>query len=126
MIRAFLRQIRLRREREHPGDAAGELEQARNTFQTDRVQYQRILTALAVTRSLPFAQLISGDDDTLIPSGNVQAVFAAAHEPKTLVWVAGEHIQPDEGLLIGRVADQVSGWLAARDLLPRSGPAPRF
>src|SRR4051812_4514541 len=45
---------------------AGELEQARNTFETDRVQYQRILTALAVTRSLPFAQLISGDGDTLM------------------------------------------------------------
>ena len=45
---------------------AGELEQARNTFQTDRVQYQRILTALAVTRSLPFATLVSGDGDTLM------------------------------------------------------------
>src|SRR3982751_2503919 len=45
---------------------AGELEQAKNTFATDREQYQRILTALAVTRSLPFAQLISGDGDTLM------------------------------------------------------------
>ncbi len=45
---------------------AGELEQARETFETDRVQYQRILTALAVTRSLPFATLVSGDGDTLM------------------------------------------------------------
>ena len=45
---------------------AGELEQARGTFETDRVQYQRILTALAVTRSLPFATLVSGDGDTLM------------------------------------------------------------
>ncbi len=45
---------------------AGELEQARQTFETDRVQYQRILTALAVTRSLPFATLVSGDGDTLM------------------------------------------------------------
>ena len=45
---------------------AGELEQARSTFETDRVQFQRILTALAVTRSLPFATLVSGDGDTLM------------------------------------------------------------
>jgi two-component system, NtrC family, nitrogen regulation sensor histidine kinase NtrY len=45
---------------------AGELEQAHGAFETDRVQYQRILTALAVTRSLPFATLVSGDGDTLM------------------------------------------------------------
>ena len=45
---------------------AGELEQARATFETDRVQYQRILRALAVTRSLPFATLVSSDGDTLM------------------------------------------------------------
>lgn len=45
---------------------AAELEQARGTFETDRVKYQRILTALAVTRSLPFTSLISADGDTLM------------------------------------------------------------
>lgn len=45
---------------------ANELEQARGTFETDRVKYQRILTALAVTRSLPFTSLISADGDTLM------------------------------------------------------------
>ena len=45
---------------------SGELERARSTFETDRVQYQRILTALAVTRSLPFATLVSSDGDTLM------------------------------------------------------------
>ncbi len=45
---------------------AGELEQARGSFETDRVQFQRILTALAVTRSLPFASLVSSDRDTLM------------------------------------------------------------
>jgi two-component system nitrogen regulation sensor histidine kinase NtrY len=45
---------------------AGELEQAHTTFQADRVQYQRIMTALAVTRSLPFAVLVSADGDTLM------------------------------------------------------------
>ncbi len=45
---------------------ATELEQARGTFETDREKYQRILTALAVTRSLPFTSLISADGDTLM------------------------------------------------------------
>ena len=45
---------------------ANELEQARGTFETDREKYQRILTALAVTRSLPFTSLISADGDTLM------------------------------------------------------------
>jgi two-component system nitrogen regulation sensor histidine kinase NtrY len=45
---------------------ATELEAARGTFETDRERYQRILTALAVTRSLPFTSLISRDTDTLM------------------------------------------------------------
>jgi two-component system nitrogen regulation sensor histidine kinase NtrY len=45
---------------------ANELEQARPTFETDKDKYQRILTALAITRSLPFTSLIDGDGDTLM------------------------------------------------------------
>ena len=45
---------------------AQELEQARPTFETDRDKYQRILTALAITRSLPFTSLIDADGDTLM------------------------------------------------------------
>ncbi|RUT32881.1 PAS domain-containing sensor histidine kinase [Arsenicitalea aurantiaca] len=45
---------------------ASELEQARGTFESDRSRFERILTALAITRSLPFTSLISGDGDTLM------------------------------------------------------------
>jgi two-component system nitrogen regulation sensor histidine kinase NtrY len=45
---------------------ATELEQARGTFEEDRDKFQRILTALAVTRSLPFTSLIDTDGDTLM------------------------------------------------------------
>jgi two-component system nitrogen regulation sensor histidine kinase NtrY len=45
---------------------ATELEQAKGTFESDKERYQRILTALAVTRSLPFTSLISKDGDTLM------------------------------------------------------------
>jgi two-component system nitrogen regulation sensor histidine kinase NtrY len=45
---------------------ATELEQSRPMFETDRDKYQRILTALAITRSLPFTSLIDADGDTLM------------------------------------------------------------
>ncbi|HWA17551.1 MAG TPA: PAS domain-containing sensor histidine kinase [Devosia sp.] len=45
---------------------AGELEHARETFGSDREQFQRIFTALAVTRSLPFAQLVSPEGTVLM------------------------------------------------------------
>jgi two-component system nitrogen regulation sensor histidine kinase NtrY len=45
---------------------ANELEQAHGTFESDREKFQRILTALAVTRSLPFTSLIDADGQTLM------------------------------------------------------------
>jgi two-component system nitrogen regulation sensor histidine kinase NtrY len=58
---------------------ATELEQARGTFETDRDKFQHILTALAVTRSLPYAQLIDKDGDTLM-----KAQIAAQGTPPKL------------------------------------------
>jgi two-component system nitrogen regulation sensor histidine kinase NtrY len=53
---------------------ASELEDTRDTFASDRERYQHILTALAVTRSLPFTSLISKDTDILMNAQiNVQA-----------------------------------------------------
>ena len=62
--------------------------------------------------------MVNGDDDSLIPPPNVEAVFAAAREPKTLMWIEGEHIQPDEDVLIRRLTSQIRAWLGARGLLP--------
>jgi two-component system nitrogen regulation sensor histidine kinase NtrY len=45
---------------------ATELEQAQDTYESDTVKYQRILTALAVTRSLPFTSLINTGGETLM------------------------------------------------------------
>ena len=45
---------------------ATELEQAQDTYESDPVRFQRILTALAVTRSLPFTSLINPAGDTLL------------------------------------------------------------
>jgi two-component system nitrogen regulation sensor histidine kinase NtrY len=45
---------------------ATELEQAQDTYENDPVKFQRILTALAVTRSLPFTSLITRSGETLL------------------------------------------------------------
>ena len=45
---------------------ASELEQAHGTYDQDQERFQRILTALAVTRSLPFTSLVTADGETLM------------------------------------------------------------
>jgi len=45
---------------------ATELEAARDTFATNRDRYQKLLTSLATTRSLPFTSLVSRDGSTLM------------------------------------------------------------
>jgi two-component system nitrogen regulation sensor histidine kinase NtrY len=45
---------------------AEELEQAHGTYDADKERFQRILTALAVTRSLPFTSLVNAQGDTLM------------------------------------------------------------
>ncbi|WP_224703702.1 sensor histidine kinase NtrY-like [Devosia aquimaris] len=45
---------------------ATELEQARPTYDSDRERFQGILTALAVTRSLPFTSLVNANGETLM------------------------------------------------------------
>ena len=85
---------------------AGELEQAQKTFATDRVQYQRILTALAVTRSLPFAQLLSGDGDALM-SAQINAQDVSPRLPDGLIPHVVEGIptliSPGDTQLVGAV-----------------------
>ena len=45
---------------------AEELEQSRATYDEDPDRYERILTALAVTRSLPFTSLVNAQGETLM------------------------------------------------------------
>ena len=45
---------------------ASELEQAHGTYEQDRDRFQRILTALAVTRSLPFTSLVNAQGESLM------------------------------------------------------------
>ena len=45
---------------------ATELEQAHGTYDADKVRFQRILTALAITRSLPFTSLVKANGETIM------------------------------------------------------------
>ncbi|HEY8595686.1 MAG TPA: PAS domain-containing sensor histidine kinase [Devosiaceae bacterium] len=67
---------------------ASELESAKGTFETDRDKYVRILTALAQTRSLPFASLVSHTGDTLM-----RALINTPGKPPNVP----PHIMPDVG-----------------------------
>ncbi len=85
---------------------ANELEQARGTFETDRVKFQRILTALAVTRSLPYTSLISADGDTLMKA-QINAPGTAPRVPPGLTQGVVEgrptEIAPGRTNLVGSV-----------------------
>lgn len=66
--------------------------------------------------------MVNGVHDSLVPRASVLALYDAARDPKELVWVEGEHIQPSETELLTRLSGIVTSWLVARGLLP-SGPA---
>lgn len=62
--------------------------------------------------------MVNGATDSLIPRANADALFEAAREPKEILWMRSEHVQPDEEELIGAVSGWLAAWLARRGLLP--------
>ncbi len=65
---------------------ATELEAARDIFATNRDRYQKLLTSLATTRSLPFTSLVSRDGSTLMRAQiNVQGA-----QPSVPVAIMGD------------------------------------
>lgn len=62
--------------------------------------------------------MVNGSTDTLIPPVNVNALWQAAREPKEVIWVAGEHVQPTEAALLETLGEVVRRWLVGRGLLP--------
>jgi len=85
---------------------ATELEQARNTYTEDPTRYQRILTALAVTRSLPFTSLVNAQGETLMRAQiAVQGAYPRLPEGITEGLVEGipEPIAPGRLNLVGSV-----------------------
>lgn len=62
--------------------------------------------------------MVNGTGDPLIPRANADALFGAAREPKEILWMRSEHVQPDEEELIGAVSGWLAAWLARRGFLP--------
>ncbi|MEO6395001.1 MAG: PAS domain-containing sensor histidine kinase, partial [Devosia sp.] len=83
---------------------AGELERTRATFDTDRTQFQRIFTALAITRSLPFASLVTPEGTSLM-TAQINAQGSAPQLPEGLGAQVGEGapalISPGDTNLVG-------------------------
>jgi poly(3-hydroxybutyrate) depolymerase len=65
----------------------------------------------------PFLML-NGSEDSLVPRSSVLALYGAAREPKELIWVKSEHVQPSEAQLLRELSGIVASWLVQRGLLP--------
>lgn len=66
--------------------------------------------------------MVNGSEDSLIPTANVLALEHAARPPKELVWVRGEHVEPDATALLHQLSGIVTAWLVQRGLLPGDFP----
>lgn len=65
--------------------------------------------------------IVAGADDAWIPRASTEALYAAAGEPKRLVWFTTGHMRPSNDVLLQMLADSVRGWL--REALPPPAPA---
>ncbi|MCD7060997.1 sensor histidine kinase NtrY-like [Pelagibacterium xiamenense] len=85
---------------------ATELEDARDTYATDRERFQRILTALATTRSLPYTSIVDSTGDTLLRA-EINVPGAPPRVPDAVLAEAGEGtptlIAPGSTSLVGAV-----------------------
>ena len=80
------------------------------------------LTPLAPERFAPAIAprtliMVNGAGDSLVPRRYVLALYDAAREPKELVWVEGEHVQPSEAALLERLSGVVTARLVAHGVL---------
>jgi two-component system, NtrC family, nitrogen regulation sensor histidine kinase NtrY len=85
---------------------ATELERSHGTYESNPTQFQRVLTALAITRSLPFTSLINSSGDTLMRAQiNVQGAAPRIPDGLTSGVVEGipTYIAPGRTNFIGSV-----------------------
>lgn len=85
---------------------ATELEAARDTYATDQTRFQRIMTALATTRSMPFMSLVNADGSTIVRA-EINVPGAPPRVPDAVLAEAGEGaptlISPGSSNLVGAV-----------------------
>ncbi|WP_127143604.1 sensor histidine kinase NtrY-like [Pelagibacterium montanilacus] len=85
---------------------AEELEASRDSYELDQVRFQRILTALATTRSLPFTSLVDGEGNMVMRAQiNVQGAAPSVPDDVIAATEVGVPtlIAPGAGNLVGAV-----------------------
>lgn len=66
-----------------------------------------------VGRIAPRPVLVLGaEGDQWIPRSSVELLFAAAGEPRRLVWIGGEHVRTTNEALLAELGDTTSAWLS--------------
>ncbi len=63
--------------------------------------------------------MINGTDDEQIPQENAEMLFAAARDPKELVWIPSHHVNPRNVELTLLIIATLRERLVARGVLPR-------
>jgi fermentation-respiration switch protein FrsA (DUF1100 family) len=65
--------------------------------------------------------MINGIDDPQMPRRAVESLYAAARDPKTLIWLRTGHLLPTDSVLIRALVDTA---LARLPILQRAAEAP--
>jgi hypothetical protein len=55
--------------------------------------------------------VVGAEADRRIPRRGIEALFAAAGEPKRLVWFGGQHMDVDDAAILRSLADTTIAWL---------------
>lgn len=63
--------------------------------------------------------IVGARDDERVPLAGIQALYAAALEPRRLVLFGGAHMHPSNAELLRQLADTTIAWLG--EVLPRGG-----
>jgi fermentation-respiration switch protein FrsA (DUF1100 family) len=56
--------------------------------------------------------VIASDEDPWIPRESVEALYAAARDPKRLIWLTGVHMRTGDQALLKALADSTLAWVA--------------
>jgi fermentation-respiration switch protein FrsA (DUF1100 family) len=66
--------------------------------------------------------MVNGIDDPQMPRSAVEALYAAAREPKALIWLRTGHLMPTDSVLVRALVDTAMSRLPA--LKPATAPPP--
>jgi fermentation-respiration switch protein FrsA (DUF1100 family) len=65
--------------------------------------------------------MMNGTRDTMMPPQNARLLYAAAREPKQMIWIDSTHMMPWKTELIQEIVRNLREWLQEQDLLVEAG-----